>query len=234
MRLTTLGIPLLVGLIAAGLNWYVLNQRDAPKRYLRVKDKVNAGTPLTADALEVVELSGPPDTLDQLKNTVVPAGDKGLVVGRSTTRDLQPNDLVLWRDFVSARGELKKPFLPVSLEGLSLPERLLQAGDQISFIVSRRGPPATAGGPPGELGVEEIGPFRVLSVGDLTDRRELDSKERASTANHSITIEVEYDKDKKLSPNIQKLMLARQNDSSDPRGSKVVAIVLRPRSETGK
>jgi hypothetical protein len=226
MRLTTLGIPILVGLIAAGLNYYVLNQRDEPVKFLRVKERVRAGTTLSAEAVDVVELTAPPEMLKQLGATVVSARDKSLVMGRAAIRDLEPNDLILWRDFVSARGELKKPSVPVPLEGLVLPERLLLVGDQVGFIISRRPPPAMPGDLPGEPILEEIGPFRVSSVSGQTKRPELDSKETLAPGERIITVEMESTNGK-LSPNMEKLLSTRV-DPNDVRTPKLIAVVLRP------
>lgn len=229
MRLTTLGIPILVGLIAAGLNYYVLSQRDEPVKFLRVKERVRAGTTISVEAVDVIELTAPPETLKQMGATVVSARDKSIVVGRAAIRDLEPNDLVLWRDFVTARGELKKPSVPVPLEGLTLPDRLLQVGDQIGFVLSRRTPPATPDGPPGEPVLEEIGPFRISSVSGQTRRPELDSREAVGPGERVITVEMESAPGGKLSPSMEKLLSTRV-DPNDARTPRLIAVVLRPQT----
>ena len=179
MRWTTWVIPVIVGLVAAGLNFYLLNQKQtSPVKFARVAKGVTAGTQLTDDDLEEVELSGSEEALGKLTRTAVRYEDRGLLKDRIATRDLQKNDLVLWRDFSSARGELRQPALPVSLDGLSLPERLVRVDDRVGFVIARRLPPPASGATP-DPDYEEVGPFLVLSVGDLTARRELDSKERA-------------------------------------------------------
>lgn len=222
-----LGIPILVGVAAAGLNWVALNDKAPAKTFVRLSENVTAGTPITADDLETIEISGTAEDLRQLELTAVPYDKRAVLIGRPALRDLKKNDFVFWRDVTSGRGELSQPALPIPLEGLNLPPSLLQVGDEILFLLPRpRGETGKANGP------VEVGPFRILSVGDLVARQGADAKESRGQFDRTITIAVKLNKDRQIDdPNVTKLLAAlRAAESERTR----LQVILVPRSAAGK
>ena len=87
-----LGIPILVGVLAAGLNFMVLGQKAPTKMFVRVNEDVKAGTNIDAAVLEKVELSGDVGSLDQ---TAIPYAMRAVLVGRPLPRDLKPGGVRL-------------------------------------------------------------------------------------------------------------------------------------------
>src|SRR5581483_7536119 len=105
----------------------------------------------------------------------------------AVTRDMTLGDIVFWRDCQSTRGELSEAAVPVSLDGVDLVPGLLRVGNQISFVMAA--PPAPPAGPPAPPGspgqgrlFEEVGPFRIVSVGDQVRRPGPDVKEAPGSA----------------------------------------------------
>jgi hypothetical protein len=122
--------------------------------------------------LERLELRGDPGAL---REAAIPWSSRAALAGRPLLRHLKKADLVLWRDVGSGRDELApgpdEAALPVSLEGTSIDPRLLQVGYEVSFLIAAPPPPKSPPRPGVPVEIERVGPFRILSVGAVVNRR---------------------------------------------------------------
>jgi hypothetical protein len=153
------------GILAFVMNLAYLSIKSTPQEYVRVKQAVEAGTLLTKDLVEVVELYG------DVKSTAVPFGDVATLYQLPAPRDFQAGELVLWQDVKPKPPAMQlragETALHVSIESLRVEPSLLHIGDQIGFVVPKY--PAEAGDaeklpPDARREYQQIGPFRILSI----------------------------------------------------------------------
>ena len=231
-----LAIPILLGLVAGALNWWVIRGQVAPHTFTKVAREIRAGQVIDEASLKPLAVSG---DLDAIGQSAVPFKDRAVLFNRRAGRDLLAGDLVLWRDatappptaMLAAEGE---ELLPISLDGISIVPRLLQVGDQVGFLISPgRGGPA-AGAPKagaGELELEHIGPYRVLSVGDRLGRIPDGPARGGSGDERVITVAIRRGKagGRFLDADSQRLVEAMDAmHSRRDSGRRVVSVLLKP------
>lgn len=168
---TKLGLPLALGMLAAAMNWAATTSKLAPYACVRLASDVEFGEPLRQDMFERVEISG--DLLN-LPDTFVPWRERSLLYGYPSPRSFTKGDLVLLRD-----AEPQKNVLPtqpgelpmsISLGSMTVVPEFIQVGQQVSFFVGKEPSRSaeTAVSQETRAVARQIGPFRVLAVGNRT------------------------------------------------------------------
>ncbi len=226
-------IPIALGVLAAGLNYAALSNQTTSASFIVLKENIKAGQLLEPDLLERIELPG---NLESLSRTAVPYSMRQVLEGRPVSRDLEKGDLVLWRDTTPGPGELTagkdEEALPISLDGLQVDPRLLRVGDEIGFLVdatpagSASAATATSARPQARTVIEYVGPFRILSVGDVVQRRAPDQKE--SSVARTITVALKR-KDGRIEDDSMRKFLEAKWAARDRQQPRILEVVLRPR-----
>jgi hypothetical protein len=93
-----LAAALILGLVAAGLNWMYVARQVKPPKFVSVDADFRRGEQIERDKLKAVPVPG---RLDQLKMTFIPWEDRDLLFDITALRDYQQGDLVLQRDIVA-------------------------------------------------------------------------------------------------------------------------------------
>ena len=171
-------VPLLLGIGAAVFNFVVLSNSVKKVSFIKATQEIKIGDEF-ADKVERLEV------LDQhatsLKEAAVRFSDIGLLRGQTATRNLQPGDVVLYRDTGGLVGQIydfrgdEIAALPVSLDGITTPPRM-NVGDLVQLKI----PPKLGDAPDA---TRWIGPFRLLSVGsEISNTAEVGESRRISIA----------------------------------------------------
>jgi hypothetical protein len=240
--LVRLVAPLTLGVVAAIINWIVVEGRTSATPYVRIRQEVRAGETIERGALGRVDLPGDPG---DLRATLIPYGDADVVIGTRAQRDLFPGDLLLWQDATrpdaAIPAEADERILPIDLGGVAVETSLLYPGSQLDFWIAP--PPsfatATAGAAatgdemelqvavdPEKADYRLIGPFRILSVGNRfvqgptgDDRRQSGSRGNERV----ISVAVKVQPDGRYDASSQQLLDAHAQ-------KRIMAIALRPRA----
>jgi hypothetical protein len=170
-----LGLPLLLGAIAAGINWVVLDSELKPYEFVRVSQDIKPGDVFKKDRLERFTLRSS-EGAGSLEATVVKWSERAMLINVPCVRELHKGDLVLWRDAPAARKEVtlktNERALQINLEHVKYEPSLLLVGNQIGFVIDRDADrPAPSTSSPGTLVLNKPrtyvveGPFRIVSVG---------------------------------------------------------------------
>jgi hypothetical protein len=176
-----------LGLVALVLNWYYLYSKTSDIKtvdFIGIKTPVRAGDVLLEEHFEPVPIPVREGGVDdgriaRLREYAYSYADAKTVANIKATRDYQPGDLVLRRDYRTPKPELdlehNERLLLIAVDGRNFVPELVDPGNEISFIVPRfdsRSPtPAGAdGGAEVRSDVlleanEMIGPFTVASLG---------------------------------------------------------------------
>lgn len=170
-------IPLGLGVAAACLNWWALENKIAPVNYVKVKEGIRAGERFREDNLDKLAFRGDEGSL---KETAVPYRHRAVLYNTPSLRDLKKGDLVLWRD-IHPHLETGEDQLPISLEGVSVVHpRLLAVGNEVVFVIDREASKSTKTGSsstesnnsPARSDFRYIGPFRIVTVDGQVARAE--------------------------------------------------------------
>ena len=200
--LTKLLIPIGLGVLAFGLNWMAV-QPQMGRDFVTVNQDVALDKELTESQLAQFKIVG--QEFDHLKQTLVPWEERAALLGLPVRRDLKKGDVVLWQDvryvsadFLPAADEVP---LHISLEGVDYEPSLLKVGNQVGIVVPVS-PKVQATGDgtisaavlSAELNAqfEELGPFRILSIGERTLQKpgESDSAERRKGDENKVTLAI--------------------------------------------
>ncbi|MBL9085305.1 MAG: hypothetical protein JNK76_26110 [Planctomycetales bacterium] len=169
-------IPLGLGALAFVLNWLAV-QPQLGREFVTVNEDVAVDKPLDESQLTSFKIVGA--DFDRMKQTLVPWEERAAILNLPIRRELRNGDFVFWQDvrYLSAdflAGPDEMP-LHVSLEGVDYEPSLLKVGNLLSLIVpANEAPkpvdPSDPANVPVDLNMrfEEIGPFRILSVGART------------------------------------------------------------------
>lgn len=234
-----LAIPIGLGLVAGGLNWYAVRKGPPPRALAVAVAEVKAGDVFKESHFAKLMVSR--ELNDALPKTAVPYEHLETLYGRESTRDLKKGDMVLWQDSTRPGWELSampdEKALPISLDGLSSVPKLIRVGDQIGFLVAKeqqqvKTADAKAGDAktgdrrrPDELDLDYIGPFRVLSVGERISR---DNSEKNMSSRGGdervITVAVKMGTDGQIDARTRKLITARYGEKTI--GQRIVGIVF--------
>ncbi len=89
------GISLVLGCLAAALNWAWLSAEKSPPMFLATSVNVRAGEPLASEQLMAVPVPG---DMARLRVSLIPYAKRALVLGMPATRDYVAGDMVFQRD----------------------------------------------------------------------------------------------------------------------------------------
>lgn len=183
-----LSVPIVLGLAAAGLNWYSVSRKVRPTSYVAVKRSVSAGEKITKGVLVKVDICGD----HGLERAALPWGERSLLYGWRATRNLQRGDLVLRRDanpvqFARSNEEL---VFSVSVSDIYVPNHIY-VDDFVSFALgyhrSYRTEQNNAARFDPRFDERQIGPFRIVAVEDeLTRDTETASHHRVNELTLSV------------------------------------------------
>ncbi|MGC3968796.1 MAG: hypothetical protein QM775_15940 [Pirellulales bacterium] len=169
-------IPLGLGALAFVLNWLAV-QPQLGREFVVVNEDVTIDKPLDESQIEPFKIVGA--DFGRMKQTLVPWEERAAILNLPIRREMRKGDFVFWQDvrYLSAdflAGPDEMP-LHVSLEGVDYEPSLLKVGNLVSLIVpANEAPkpvdPSNPANVPVDLNMrfEEIGPFRILSVGSRT------------------------------------------------------------------
>ncbi len=241
-NLTRLLVPLGLGLLAAVFVFAAVHPQLG-EEFVIVKGPVAGNQPLVESNLSPFKIVG--EEFSRLSQTLVPWADRASILGLPSKRELQKGDFVFWQDvqYASADFALDEGELPLhmSLEGVDYEPSLLKVGNELGLIVpvaSDTGRPASASraqAAPQDLKFNELGPFRILSVGQrtLSDPVGADAGQLRGNA-HIVTLAVKdaaprrgsstTSSTRPLPESIQALLAAKSQRRSD--GKNIAAMVL--------
>jgi hypothetical protein len=126
-QLAGLGFAALLGLAAAGLNWFWISGLATPDEFVAIQTDLSAGDVITEDDLLAVPIPGNVETLRQ---AFIPWRNRAVLFGAPANRDYLEGDVVLHRDLQppaeASRWDVIGPF-----QLISVGERFKQqAGDE--------------------------------------------------------------------------------------------------------
>ncbi|MCE9606392.1 MAG: hypothetical protein K8U03_15965 [Planctomycetia bacterium] len=241
-KLTQLMIPLGLGIAAFVMNWMAV-QPQLGREFVVASGAIEIDQPLKEGNLSRFKIVG--ENFDRLKQTLVPWEERAALLGLPVQRRLQAGDVLFWQDvrYVAADFLTEPDEIPlhVSLEGVDYEPNLLKVGNQVGLIVPSM-PAASADATPsagatstGPTQYEELGPFRILSIGLRTEAApNEDAKSSAQRGNVRIlTLAMKTDAprpettsptSRSLPAAAQKLLYAQSLRRSD--GKAIVAMVL--------
>ena len=247
--LTKLLIPIGLGVLAFVLNWLAV-QPQLGREFVTVNQDVALDKELTESQFAKFKIVG--EDFDRLKQTLVPWEERAALVGLPVRRELIKGDFIFWQDvryvsadFLPAADEVP---LHISLEGVDYEPSLLKVGNLVGIVVPVS--PKVEGAGDGttsaaainaELNAqfEELGPFRVLSVGERTLQKpgETDSAERRKGNERIVTLAIKLPTAEaemyaaaaatgsRPVPEAARKLLAAQN-ATRPNGKNLVGMVL--------
>ncbi|MBL8794120.1 MAG: hypothetical protein JNM56_09455 [Planctomycetia bacterium] len=228
-------VPILLGVAAGGLNWFVMTVKTSPRSFVAVSEDVKAGERFDEEKLKKLPVSG---DVASLAETAVPWEHRAVLFDRTSHRDLMKGDVVLWRDSSPPTAALAaredELALAISLEGVGFVPRLLLVGDEVGFLIGKPGraklktEPGLPERPPEDPEFEYVGPFRVLSVGERIGRKAGDEPgDGRDTDNKVITVAIQLQgPDRVPDAKTRRLLAAQQAGPESQR--RVVAVVLKP------
>jgi hypothetical protein len=186
-RALVLVLSLLLGVVAALLNWLYLNEKGKGVESVKFVGiapgaRILRGDTFAESHFTPVEI--PKNRIGQLDQFAVLFADIHTIIGSHATRNYEEGELVLRSDLKTPPPELnlqpdeRAMWIPVDTR--TFVPTLVMPGDEVSFIVSKT--PAPRAAPPSEEEddsapplpmpvpasgeAEVIGPFKVLSLGN--------------------------------------------------------------------
>lgn len=162
-----------LALLAAWANRKYLEEHVRTDNYLVVNTRVTRGQKLTADKLSSVALGG--QTRDLLRLTI-PFRERATVEDREAPRDLEAGELLRRVDFDTPTRkpmQLRKSemALSVPLHNLNVDISALRVGQWVYFSIAPEAERRAdlPGGEPAQPVLKNVGPFRILAIGQHTD-----------------------------------------------------------------
>lgn len=167
-----LGWPLLLGALAAIVNWYNVTSRLEPRYYVVADRHIQAGELVKREWLRCVGISGD----HGLARTAFPWSQRAILYDWRSTRSLRPGDLILQRDVTPARDRQDispdEVVFTINVRDVTMPQ--VFAGDLISFALgsnSNGHAPAVGVQPEGDFPAygeasRQVGPFRIWALGE--------------------------------------------------------------------
>ncbi|HUY90521.1 MAG TPA: hypothetical protein VMV10_17420 [Pirellulales bacterium] len=180
-----LASALILGLLAAGLNWFYLDRkaREFEKvSFVSIAPDTLVHPGETFDRSHFAEMPVPEVAARKLEGVAVLWKDLDTVVGMNAVREFSGDELLLRKDLETPPAELElaedERALWIPVDQKNFVASLVIPGDEVDFLMPRRatiatnpGAPQTptpanpAGASPGGR-TQIIGPFKVLSIGN--------------------------------------------------------------------
>ncbi|HVW36913.1 MAG TPA: hypothetical protein VHB99_06395 [Pirellulales bacterium] len=176
-----LASALILGLLAAGLNWFYLDRKS--REFEKVsfvsiapETLVHPGETFTRS--HFAEMPVPEAAARKLEGVAVLWKDLDTVVGMNAVREFSGDELLLRTDLETPPAELQlaedERALWIPVDQKSFVASLVVPGDEVDFLVPRRqvlGAPVSTDGtqaptPAAGGRTQIIGPFKVLSIGN--------------------------------------------------------------------
>jgi hypothetical protein len=237
------GLMIAVGLGVAGAlcNWlYLLQKGEELERLdficIQEETKINPGDKFVLAHFRRQEI--PKNLAGDLHKSAYRWNEVSTLVGEVATKSFTPGEIVL-RQYMKTPPELdikkllasdeRATWIPVDTS--KFVTSLVNAGDQVSFIVPRlSGGDTPAGeGPASQGGTQIIGPYRILALGiRMGSRGVLSASGVTASQENVMTIAVKI-VDGKLDERAQEL-----NDVLRRTNFQQVQVLLHPRDETSK
>jgi hypothetical protein len=243
--------------VVAGVLYFLSLSGTAPGIDLVIaREDIKPGTLLTDDLLDHVAVRADRNIIGK---SAVPHEHRGVaLLGRTAHREVKAGELLFFVDVQEATpgtGLSLRPgevALLVSLDHAHYPANLVRPGNQVGFVLGSAetspAPPfpgstlaadlsqtwtAETSKPGGSLDTGGlVGPFRVVSVGDRTDPRELQSFGHSEEA-RLLSVAVKPNAEGELDGQTNRLVKALQK-SANSSGERVVAMVLYGPGTEGK
>lgn len=170
---TKLGLPIALGLVAAGMNMAASSSRHTPFDCVALDHDLDNEAAIQEKDLVKVSVSG---DFDELSGSFLGWNDRALLYGRTLPRPLKKGDVLLLRDAKPHENLLpvqqgEQP-MSVSIGQMTVVPEFIQVGQYVSFFVGKE-KDETLEFDSGFQGQDDrvasrIGPFRVLAVGTRT------------------------------------------------------------------
>ena len=226
-------IALALGILAALLNWaYLVNKssEEEVEYFIGVKPGVAVaiGEPLAEEHL--VRVPVPRKYAEGLRDYAILYSERAAVINMKVTRTIPGGTLILDQDLKTAQQELRlrkrrtpddteEVAVPVPVDTRTFISSLVKPGDLVSFVVTGKGSPQSPGG------IETIGPFRVLSVGNrLSSSDVMKAANIQQTHQNVMMVRATRDKEGNFDPLTQKLL-----ERTRVVGNRGAEVVLHPR-----
>ncbi|MFN0054422.1 MAG: hypothetical protein ACKV0T_19780 [Planctomycetales bacterium] len=180
-----------LGVAGAFCNWIYLAQKGQELERvdfigINVETRINAGDRFNKDQFQKVSI--PRNAVGNLEKAAFLWEELDTVVGMSATKSYSQGEIILRQHLrTPAETDIKRLLAPdervlwIPVDTRSFVAPLVNAGDQVSFIVPRLGgaPPVAdpAGGAPpvpqSTSATEILGPFRILALGNRLGSKEV-------------------------------------------------------------
>ena len=181
-------IPIVLGVVAAIVNYMVLSKSYEQVQFVVATSAIEKGDSFSGR----VETKGVPSGLaGSLASAAIPAKSQGLLSGQKATRNLQPGDLILYRD-TTINGSPPMDFRddrevakPVPLDGNRLGGA--SVGDHAWFTIPgfERSESSTGRNVAYKGQSQKIGPFRIIALGQ---QLEVSSDQKSGFTSDDVTI----------------------------------------------
>jgi hypothetical protein len=191
-------LPVVLGILAAVLNFMVLRGSTAPLEVTVVRSNLLVDTVLTEDMLERLQVRADATIF----KSAPPYSERGLLLGRRLKRALEAGEILLYADLENLDETNVRPYLKPGETTLTIPassSRIapgLRRGDSIGVIVTRMDEASHAKNSPATPTARILGPFRLLRLGPVSNTNRMPGEEGM----RQVIVAVASGKDGKLDP----------------------------------
>lgn len=234
---------LILGLLAAGLNWFYLDRKA--REFEKVSFVAIAPDTLvhqgeTFDRAHFVEMPVPEVAARKLEGVAVLWKDLDTVVGMNAVREFSGDELLLRKDLETPPAELElaenERALWIPVDQKNFVASLVIPGDEVDFLMPRGAtiaanpagsPTPTPAGAAAGGRTQIIGPFKVLSIGNRLGKSDVLNAARVPQLQENIiTVRVKMN-GAFLDEDAERLLGAMQATNY-----REVGVLLRPRKKT--
>ncbi|MEM7313629.1 MAG: hypothetical protein AAF497_10810 [Planctomycetota bacterium] len=120
-NLVTFSLALILGVVAAGMNWFWIESQSSPDEYVAIKKGIEAGDTITEKNLVAIPVPG---SNDRLRKSLIPFSNRAILFGLDATRDYEAGDVVLQRDIQAPDNANEWEYIG--------PFRLISVGERFS------------------------------------------------------------------------------------------------------
>jgi hypothetical protein len=242
-----LAIALILGVLAAGLNWFYLDRkaRDFDKvNFVAIAPETLIHPGETFAASHFIAMPVPEVAARKLEAIAVLWKDLDTVVGMNAVREFSGDELLLRKDLETPPAELElaenERALWIPVDQKNFIASLVTPGDEVDFLLPRTSVSSSAAAPTGEGALtptaaatpagrtELIGPFKVLSIGNrLGKTNVLNAARLPQLQENIITVRIKMS-GSFVDEDAQRLLNALQATNY-----REVGLLLRPRKKRG-